>query len=285
MAICQATFWWAGGSEAVPCSADRVLFHTPRALACRQAFGARDFKAVGVVLQRAVLVNLLFGGAIAVGWLRWGRRAGGGLEVRSKDSAAQHVAGPKGCDRASPTGQAAALPKLEACMLCLYAQPSWPFACLLRLLGCAGRGASCWRWVRRKACRQLQPVTWRWCRPPCPASAPLKPSSASSLCRCAVTVDDEEQRAFNLQAGRPLVAVGKGRDLHRRTTLAPLQAAKAKVYCCSAAKPPALTRFWLQGVVRPATVVTLVAAALAPLVRRSSRRQAHVAFRVPGCML
>lgn len=38
---------------------------------CRQAFGARNFKAVGVVLQRAVLVNLLFGGAIALGWLRW----------------------------------------------------------------------------------------------------------------------------------------------------------------------------------------------------------------------
>ncbi|EFN52897.1 hypothetical protein CHLNCDRAFT_26336, partial [Chlorella variabilis] len=35
-----------------------------------QAFGARNFRAVGVVLQRSLLVNLLFGCLIALAWLR-----------------------------------------------------------------------------------------------------------------------------------------------------------------------------------------------------------------------
>ena len=37
---------------------------------CRQAFGARNYRALGCILQRALLVNLAFGAAIAVAWLK-----------------------------------------------------------------------------------------------------------------------------------------------------------------------------------------------------------------------
>jgi hypothetical protein len=36
----------------------------------RQAYGARNFRALGAILQRGLLVNLAFGAAIALAWLR-----------------------------------------------------------------------------------------------------------------------------------------------------------------------------------------------------------------------
>jgi Na+-driven multidrug efflux pump len=42
----------------------------PSSLLCSQAFGARNFQALGAILQRALLVNFVFGAAIAVAWLR-----------------------------------------------------------------------------------------------------------------------------------------------------------------------------------------------------------------------
>lgn len=37
---------------------------------CGQAWGARNYRSVGVVLQRALLVNLAFAGVISIAWLR-----------------------------------------------------------------------------------------------------------------------------------------------------------------------------------------------------------------------
>ncbi len=60
----------------------------------RQAYGARNFRALGAILQRGLLVNLAFGAAIALAWLRWvplGERCRLGME-RRQDAEGWHEA-------------------------------------------------------------------------------------------------------------------------------------------------------------------------------------------------